>query len=440
MGKKLTEDQLRRLAELRKKVDDDQRETEAFLQRIEKSAREEERYLNVLHNAGEIFDRLEESFEQRTGLTETDSALLFLATALQLFRIYALPKLKDKFQDSERKENDDPSIKKEEKAKMKAFFEKHANKDDEKKYWEPKESKKYRTWNEIVRTTKVPYDAIRHAGDRPLDANVSPDSQFFGRNMHGGQHRVKTLGHDPLLGWVFGVANIMTDTISICPEFKLKEKIYPLPYVETYEVDMGSRFCWEEQIGTWEMFEEAKESFDEDKHRLYAAVFAQGLHLESDKYTRLGLPVPILTLLSPDKAYDIYSSGYDYMDFIFDTQLAKRFLKSGTDAMFFNRLIAWIHQLFYDPTKEPDRDLYTVRTKRIVLYSNLIATGSDVIQAAIRADAGDEKALKDLDWGGLVVTMFHLIYDTAFIMTVKEEFVFKEWERVIESEDNILNC
>ena len=434
MGTKLTEDQLRRLTELKKKVEDDRRETEAFLQDIEKSAREEERYINVLKNAGKILDGIEENFEQRTGLTKTDSVLLFVATALQLFRIYALPKIKDRFPDSKRKANNDSSILKEEKEKMKEFREKHIKK------WGKKESKKYRTWIEIASTIKVPYDAIRHAGDRPLNDRVSPDSRFFGRNMHGGRHRVKTLGHDPLLGWVFGVANIMTDTISICPEFNLKEKRYPLPYVETYEVDMGPRFCWEEQIGTLEMFEEGKESYDEDKHRLYAAVFAQGLHLASDKYTKLGLPIPFLTLLSPKKAYDLYSSGYDYLDFIFDTQLARRFLKSGKCAMALNRIIAGLHQLFYDPTKEPDRDLYTVRTKRIVLYSNLIATGSDVIQAAIRADAGDEKALKDLDWGGLVVTLFHLIYDTAFIMKVKEEFVFKEWERVIESDDNLLNC
>ena len=132
MAKKLTEEQHRRLTELRKREEDNRRETDVLMQDIERTAREEERYLNVLHDADKILGEIEENFELRTGLSRTDSVLLFIATAIQLYRIYALPKLKDKFQDSARKENDDPLIKKEEKVKMKGFRDKHMDKDDDK--------------------------------------------------------------------------------------------------------------------------------------------------------------------------------------------------------------------------------------------------------------------------------------------------------------------
>ena len=78
--------------------------------------------------------------------------------------------------------------------------------------------------------------------------------------MHGGQHRVKTLGHDPILGWVFGVANIISDTITICPEYEIGEKKFRIPYVESYNVDMGSNFCWKEQTPAWNIFKNSFES------------------------------------------------------------------------------------------------------------------------------------------------------------------------------------
>ncbi|MBR5943719.1 MAG: hypothetical protein IKZ94_02090, partial [Lachnospiraceae bacterium] len=79
------------------------------------------------------------------------------------------------------------------------------------------------------------------------------------------------------------------------------------------------------------------------------------------------------------------------------------------------------------------------RTRKIILYSNMIATSSDIIQTACRAYVGDENALKNFDIGGFLVTLYRLITDTMFIMKVKEEFLFKEWDRIIESKDNILN-
>ena len=355
-------------------------------------------------------------------MSKTDVSILMLAIALQLVRIYILPKFQEKYLDEDRLDHNDGIIKDMEKEEIEAYKKKH-------KSWKSKKSEKgYRSWQEIAFTIKVPYDATRHSGEG-----------FNERNMHGGQHRVKTLGHDPILGWVFGVANIISDTITICPEYKLGEKSLRIPFIESYGVDMDSNFCWKERTTNWSVFKNTFESIGEDKHRLYAALFSQGLHLASDKYTKLGLPVPFLSLIDSDKAYSIYKDGYDYLDYLSDTQLLRKTLKSASLSIMINMIIGAIHKFFYNPETDYDKELYNVRTRKIILYSNMIATTSDVVQTAVRAYAGDENAIKNFDLGGFLVTVYRLITDTKYIMKIKEEFIFNEWDKIIESKNNIFN-
>lgn len=399
-----------------------QRSTDALWDDIESHSKEERRVVSVLHNVESIFSQLDAVFEEKTALTNKDFSILMVATVLQLLRIYLLPRYKEKFSDDQRIAHNDDSIKKMEIEEIEKYKEKT-------KDWKSKKSEKgYRSWQEIAFTRKVPYDATRHSGE-----------EYFNRLMHGGMHRVKTLGHDPLLGWLFGVANIITDTISICPEYKFGEKKYRIPYIESYKVDMGSRFCWEERTPTFNVFKGTYESVAEDKHRLYAALFAQGLHLASDQYTKMGLPVPFLTLIDVDKAYEIYKEGYDYLDFLYDTQIIRRTFKSSAQSITINLLIGALHKFFYNPTKDHGQELYNVRTRKIILYSNMIATSSDVVQTAIKAYSGDVNAIKEFDLGGFLVTMYRLVTDVSMITKIKENFLMNEWDRIIESDNNILN-
>lgn len=387
---------------------------------IEEHRTEEKRVINVLNNADVILAQLDETFEKRTSLSKTDISILMLATALQLVRIYMLPKFQEKFKDDNRLDHNDQQIKKKEQEEIDKYKEKHKDRKSK------KSEKGYRSWQEIAFTIKVPYDATRHSGEG-----------FHDRNMHGGQHRVKTLGHDPVLGWIFGVANIISDTITICPEFEAGEKKYPLPYVESYTVDMGSNFCWKERTLTWNIFKNSFESIGEDIHRLYAALFSQGLHLGSDMYTKMGLPIPFLTLIDPDLAYEIYKEGYDYLDFLYDTQILRRTLKSAAQSIMINMIIGAIHKFFYNPNKDFDQKLYNVRTRKIILYSNMIATSSDILITSFKAYQGDTNAIKNFDLGGFLVTLYRLITDTEYILKIKEEFIYNEWDKIIDSKNNI---
>ena len=71
--------------------------------------------------------------------------------------------------------------------------------------------------------------AIEHTYSVPFD--VTCGTKGFGVGGHaeiglGGQtHRFKTLGHDPLYGWVFGTGNIMTNALT---NYRMSTYVSPL--------------------------------------------------------------------------------------------------------------------------------------------------------------------------------------------------------------------
>ena len=66
------------------------------------------------------------------------------------------------------------------------------------------------------------------------------------------------------------------------------------------------------------------------------------------------------------------------------------------------------------------------------MYSNAIATGSNVLWVGGNMLAGNETAIKQLDIGGLMVTIKRLTSDTEYIRQVKEEFVLGNFNKMIQ--------
>ena len=72
--------------------------------------------------------------------------------------------------------------------------------------------------------------------------------------------------------------------------------------------------------------------------------------------------------------------------------------------------------------------LYEVKTRKILSYSNLIASSSNLAVVSITKD------MKLLDLGGLGVTIYRLITDKKFIRQIKEEFIFGNYRDLIMGE------
>jgi hypothetical protein len=85
-----------------------------------------------------------------------------------------------------------------------------------------------------------------------------------------------------------------------------------------------------------------------------------------------------------------------------------------------------------------------VRTRKILSYSNIIASVSNVIAVGIMSIVAVKtddklitlkKALSYIDIGGLLVTIHRLITDTIFITEIKREFLEKEFYNVVMGDD-----
>ena len=73
-------------------------------------------------------------------------------------------------------------------------------------------------------------------------------------------------------------------------------------------------------------------------------------------------------------------------------------------AAFINMIISIFHGFFYDPQKYESRELYEVKTRKILSISNLIASSSNVIWTGGNVLAGNEFAWENVDIGGLIIT------------------------------------
>ena len=345
-------------------------------------------------------DEINEKFSKKTGIVnKTDLSFLAIATGLQVAKSLLFPYVAQKFDygkgfdATNRKVSDDKSIEQDYKNAKERFLNKHKDKSE------------IKHWRYIV-TQPVAYDATQ--GSREL-----------GINMGGRNHRMYTLGHDPMLGWIFGTANIMTDCITF----------------NTFQTNKVTRFntatrkkalvITPEIVPIGVMFKECYDYVCADYLDLPAALYMQALHLESDKYTKMGLPVPFLSSINENFASKLYSEHYDALCFSRDLKIVGA---SFAVSKIIDIIITLTHGLFRKP--DENQDLYEVKTRKILLISNSLASTSSIICSSIT------KNPKNLDIGGLLNTVTHLFTDIAFFARIKKEFVENEISTKLRAELN----
>lgn len=328
-------------------------------------------------------DAIHDEFSHKTSIVnKTDLIFLGIATALQTAKSLLFSHVAEKsdygnsFNPDDRLVHNDKSIEKEHRRANDEFKEKHKNHG-------------HGYWMNILYQTP-PYD-------------ITKGSPSINRNMEGGYHRIHTLGHDPILGWIFGTANILTDTITF-EDFKSNRVIRKPKMMITPE-----------SVSLAELFSESFEMCKADSLNLPAAIFAEGSHLKSDEFTKLGLPLPVLEAINLDFASKLYKSNYDALCFSRDLKIVGA---SAGISIFIDMIIGLVHGLFNK--EKADKDLYEVRTRKILLISNSIASTSNIIQTVITDNP------KNLDIGGLLITLSHLFMDFRFMSRIKEEFIRQE--------------
>ena len=239
--------------------------------------------------------------------------------------------------------------------------------------------------------------------------DICSGSAALGINMGGKYHRLHTLGHDPVLGWLFGTANILTDIITLndLQSFRVIRK--PTMWITPEAVDLGTLFA--------ESYAVARA----DYLNLPAALFVQYQHYKSDEFTKIGLPVPVLSSFSEEFASDLYKNQYDALCFSRDIKIIGA---SFFVSKFIDIIISLVHSLFRDHNESSK--LFEVRTRKILLISNSIASTSSIIATCITQNP------KQLDIGSLLSTISHLFFDIRFILKIKEEFIQNEIDKELQ--------
>jgi len=350
-------------------------------------ASESLRVADYAHNAKRTINDLDVEFERQTGLTKIDITFLFFATAAQCVRQYVLTGFPERLDDQTAANA------------TKSHMEEHSNRCH--KWYNP-------SLEEII-TNPVPFDAMYG----------SPD---FDLGLSGRTHRRKTLGHDPVLGWIFGTANIATSTLTT--------NNLASYHVKTGEVLIRDKITNNAQ--TPYVFYYVKEKLFHNgidgKKIIATSLVKEAIHLKSDINTKESLPFPIVSALSPELADTLASYGLDMANIA-------TVGKQASYAIMINMLIGMIHYLVHDFNKGESRKLYEVRTRKILSYSNYIASASNLLYVTISAALGNGAAFRKLDIGGFIVTLYRLISDSAFIQKIKEEFIFGNFRAKIQDKD-----
>ena len=138
------------------------------------------------------------------------------------------------------------------------------------------------------KVSKVPYDA---QDNRHTTIQVEGLSAYY--------HRLLQLGHDPLLGFIFGVADILTGRMTT--------------------IDKAGNIVSQ----VMESYADRKES------DIFAALAKQVIHFKSDVTTSMGLPAPLMSLFNllqfgsigedeqtiAEIVQGMYYEGYDFIHF-----------------------------------------------------------------------------------------------------------------------------
>lgn len=353
-------------------------ETRQLSRNLSLVAAEEQRVSEISRSAAVIIEDIDRDFKRATKLTDVDVAFLFLAAALQIVRQYVLKPLMDTERLSDK-----------EAAKQSGKSPEHSD-------------RKHRLYNpsiEEIISNPVPFDANRGAG---------------GALSGGGKmgHRATAIGHDPILGLVFGTANIATSTLT---NWKFQSW-----HIST----QGKHDIFTQNAKTALVLHYTSDKLFHQGANGKAIVGTSALkeiaHLRSDIFSKNSLPLPFISVIDPKLASELASWGLDMAGVI---DAGKQFAM----AMAIDTLIGFIHGLFYDESSGLTRSMYEVRTRRVLLYSNVIASASNVVVSAVAAHLGGPEGAKQIiDWGGYLNTLRHIVFDTKFINEVKRDFLKNE--------------
>lgn len=275
------------------------------------------RMCELSSNPQRVIQEIDDEFCRMTGLDKTDFVFLAIATAFQTARwiiIDCMTNFGEGAGRDERIDHYDKTIKDAERESIESTTD-MLNDPQDMRYMS--DVIRGRTWREIL-SEPVPFDVI-------------DGSAQFDLGMSGKNHREMTLGHDPILGWFFGVINILTDTTTI-------------KNGRTFIMSRRPRLHFSSETIFTEALKSAYASCRIDRKRLAAAIAMEAIHLKSDFFSKAGLPIPVITAALPDLSSSLYKDNYDALCFAKDIGIVAM---QAQAAILINIIISQLHGYFF---------------------------------------------------------------------------------------------
>ena len=324
------------------------------------------------------YDMAVNEFKNKTSLTSLDIDILMVAAAFQTIRWYFISN--DKFRFDKASDAD-------------KFFEKTG-----------KTLKNYdfipATIPQLIMDHTVPYDALNYS------ENYSGESH----GLSGNNHRYKALGHDPLAGLIVGTANIATNTLTV-NDFS---KIFPSYKVVNQQID--------DKTDIFQIFKWTGELMIDNPKIIGASFLKQIVHCGTDFFTKQGLPLPVINVISPETSKFLIGNQIDTYSVTRGAMLA----------ILINKIVEMFHRIFFNPKNDNER-LYEVRTRKILTYSNTMSSILNVGYVFVKKD------FKKLDLGGILVTLWRILNDKKEIEKIRWEFIQKTLDGELKKEEDEVN-
>lgn len=272
------------------------------------------------------------------------------------------------------------------------------------------DNKYYASRDEIV-SNPVPFDAIQKEHDiKWYKENGQKLPGFNGFN-----HRATALGHDPILGLFFGTANIMTATITrndfVSWHVDTRKHLRVKRNGEEYFAELDT-IC--ERANTFLIFSSIWQRLENEGKEgwitLGYALFKEIVHLLTDINSMQSLPIPFISTFSPKLARELSIYGIN----------TGAIVQGAVATKVINWLVAFLHGLARGSNEE--KELYEVRTRKIVMYSNTLSTVSDLAYSLFLAYMGDKNAMRKFDLGGYLVTLKTISENSNVISSIEREF------------------
>jgi hypothetical protein len=281
-----------------------------------------------------------------------------------------------------------------------------------KKYDTTKSNDWFSQWAEhLSKTCKVPYDSMSYK-------NVGVFERIDG--MFPKSHRLQSLGHDPVLGFVFGVLDIMRGTITGF----------------SYD-NLTNTHTWMQEVAR----------FNHKPFVLIEAILCHIGHLISDVATPMGLPAPFMTLIQGintgsfgekertvgEIARWMYLNGYDF----------RHFLVSGiTPAVIEIVLRAYLMLRHYSEFGETKFDLASnPKYRTMLLMAHSIATLGNAGKVILMQ--GNPLAINYAEWMAftryLVPSIKYWVFDQHQLRLEHLQHINATgWDNLLQNSDQLL--